>query len=328
MTDSAHVLDRVPASPGASRLRIARLVACCGAIAACVPYLTLKIAWLAGSSVGTVGQGTAEMADTKHVVGNAVTMGMDLVAIVVALAFTCRWGQRLPAWLVLIPIWVGTGLLAPIALGVPLGIVVQGFAGGSPIGADNGLHGWVYGVVYGGFTVQGIMLVATFVLYALARWTELFRMRTADLRAAASRPRRTVLVTVAAVVATGYGVIQLVWAIDGGALGGYPAAVQTATQQTFWATQGVLSIAGVLGLLTLVHRWGRGRFLLPLAAAWIGTGVIFASGLYAATVEGAASPVRLFGLLLGASAGLLMAAAGLRLLAEHHRTPAEPHAAA
>jgi hypothetical protein len=328
MTDSAHVLGRVPVLPGVSRLRIARLVACYGAIAACVPYLTLKIAWLAGSAVGTVGHGTAEMGDTRHVVGNAVTMGMDVVAIVVAAAFTYRWGQRLPAWLVLVPIWVGTGLLAPIALGVPLGVVVQGLAGGSPAPADNGLQGWVYGVVYGGFTIQAIMLLAAFVLYARTRWAQVFRMRTRDLRVEVIRPSQILLANAAAVVATGYGVMHLVWAVSGGALGGYPAAVQTALQKTFWAAQGPLSIAGAIGLLTLVHRWGHGprtgRFLLPLGATWVGTGVMFASGLYAAMVQGGTSPVRLLVLLLSAVTGLLMGVAGIRLLTQHSRTPLQP----
>jgi hypothetical protein len=318
MTNSAQVLAGVPAPPGVSRPRIARLVACYGAIAACLPYLTLKIAWLAGSTVGTVGHGTAEMGDTRHVVGNAITLCLDLVAIAVALAFTYRWGQRLPAWLVLAPIWVGTGLLAPIALGAPLGAVVQGIAGGSPTGSDNGLRGWVYAIVYGGFTLQAIMLLAAFVLYARARWARVFRMRTGDLRADVHRPGRKLLANATAVVATGYGVLQLVWALSGGALGGDPAAVRTAAQQTFWAAQGPLSMAGALGLLTMVHRWGHGpragRLLAPLAATWVGAGVLFASGLYAAMVDGGSSPARLVVLLLGSGTGLLMGAAGIERL--------------
>ena len=301
MTKSAHV---------------SRLVACYGAIAACVPYLTLKIAWLAGSGVGTVGHGTAEMRDTRHVVGNAVTVAMDLAAVVVALAFTYRWGRRLPAWLVLVPSWVATGLLAPIALGAPLGVLVQGFAGGSPAAADNGLRGWVYAIVYGGFTLQAVLLLSAFVLYARNRWAAVFRLRTADL---AARSARSPLVT--AVLAAGYGVLQVGWAVSPGVPGGDPAAVETATQQTFWATQGVLSIAGAVGLLALARRWGTGRLLAPLAATWVGSGVMVASGLYAATVEVGAAPVRL----LGVVTGLLVGAATLRVLAGHSRTsPPQP----
>jgi hypothetical protein len=276
--------------------RVFRVVACFGAIAATVPYLTLKVAWLAGSSVGTVGHGMAEMRDMRHVVGNVLTVGMDLAAIVVALAFTCRWGQRLPAWLVLVPIWVGTGLLAPIAVGVPLGLVVQGFVGGSPTASDNGLWDWVYAIVYGGFTLQAIMLVAAFLLYARARWADVFRMRTKDLRMV-----RPLLADVAAVVAIGYGLFQVVWAV-----GSDSVAVQTVAQKTFWVAQGLLSVAGAGGLLALVHRWGR--VLLLLGATWVGAGVMFASGLYAAMVVGGSLVF-----LLSVVDGLLMAAIATRL---------------
>ena len=75
----------------------------------------------------------------------------------------------MPAVLLLIPVWVGTGLLAPIALGVPLGLAAQAIAGGSPVPAHNGLHGWVYAVVYGGFAVQAVCLLTAFALYARDR---------------------------------------------------------------------------------------------------------------------------------------------------------------
>ncbi|WP_433014993.1 hypothetical protein [Kribbella sp. CA-294648] len=254
-----------------------RLLVGWGAVAACVPYLTLKLAWLTGSGVGTTGSGAGMMADPKYVVGNLLTMGMDLVAVVVALAFTYRWGQRLPSWLVLGPIWIGTGLLAPIALGLPLGMVVQGFAGGSATAADNALDDWVYGIVYGGFTVQAILLVTAFVLYARTRWPHVFRLRIKDFQGPSPIQQRAIVG--AAVVASVYGALSLVWAF---ASGGRHAAVETAAQQTFWVTQAALSFAGAVGLLALAYRWGRGRLLLPLTAAWLGTGVVFASGLYAA----------------------------------------------
>ncbi|MGK5558066.1 DUF4190 domain-containing protein [Actinomadura kijaniata] len=121
------------------RLWRARLIACHATIAACVPYLFLKVMWLSGSSIGF---GSTDMTTAEHIAGNAVTAGMDLVAVLVALAFTYPWGRRVPAWLVLVPIWVGTGLLAPIALGMPVGLTVQALVGGSPIpesaGADAG----------------------------------------------------------------------------------------------------------------------------------------------------------------------------------------------
>jgi hypothetical protein len=293
MTESVQLLGRRPALGSRTRL-----LACYGAIVACLPYLALKIAWLAGSDIGTIGDGAADMADTEHVVGNVATIGLELAFGVVMLALTYPWGQRLPAWLVLLPMWVGTGLLAPIAVGVPLGVVVQAIAGGAAAAPDNGLQGWVYGVVYGGFTVQAVLLVTAFVLYARKRWPELLHFK--------SVARPSLLTTAAAVFAAGFGVMNVVWAGTGGEFGGYPAAVQTVAQKTFWVGQGLLGIAGAIGVLALVHR--RGPAVLPLCAAWVGTGVTFASGLYAAGVEAGSSPIRLFFLLLDVIAGLVMAA--------------------
>lgn len=86
------------------------------AITACLPYVALKVAWLAGSSAGSAtAAGRADLHDVRHTVGNGVTLGMEIVAMMLALAFTHRRGQKLPAAVLLLPVWVGTGLLAPIA---------------------------------------------------------------------------------------------------------------------------------------------------------------------------------------------------------------------
>jgi hypothetical protein len=113
----------------------------------------------------------------------------------------------------------------------------------------------------------------------------------------------------------------VVWALSGGGFGGDPASVQTALQKTFWAVQGPLSMVGAAGVLTLAHRWGRGRLLVPLASAWVGTGVVFASGLYAAMVAAGSSMVRFPVLVLCAGTGLLMAALVVRLLSWRSSDP-------
>ena len=69
--------------------------------------------------------GAASLHDGRHSVGNVATLAMELVAVMLALALGHRRGQKLPAAVVLIPVWVATGLLAPIALGLPLGIVAK-----------------------------------------------------------------------------------------------------------------------------------------------------------------------------------------------------------
>jgi hypothetical protein len=259
------------AAPG-----LIRSVACYLTIVACLPYLVLKALWLSGHSTGAAdAAGAAELLDQRHIVGDVVTAGMELAAIALVLALTYPWGRRLPAAVVLAPIWVATGLLAPIALGLPLGLVVQAFAGGSAAPAGNGLQGWVYAAVYGGFIVQAVGVLAAFVGYARARWPEMFRMRTPQL-GAVPRPRRR-LAAVAATIAACYATILIVWSAAGARLGG-PAGFDTVTQKTFLLATGLVVFVGVAGVLTLVWRWGSGRIVTPLTLAWIGTGVTLTSG--------------------------------------------------
>lgn len=73
--------------PGAMRLIVGY-----GAIACAVPYLCLKVVWLTGGQLGAADAST--MRDASMVALNAVTAGMDLVGIAIALAFTHAWGQR------------------------------------------------------------------------------------------------------------------------------------------------------------------------------------------------------------------------------------------
>jgi hypothetical protein len=51
---------------------------------------------------------------------NATTALAALVGILLGLAFSRPWGERLPAWLVVLPVWVGTGLLVPMLLLAPV----------------------------------------------------------------------------------------------------------------------------------------------------------------------------------------------------------------
>ncbi|WP_445269870.1 hypothetical protein [Streptomyces sp. DSM 41634] len=78
-------------------------------------------------------------------VANLATMAMDGVAVFIALAFTHRWGQRLPAWLVLFPMWIATGYLAPIVTIAPsIGLSAQDAVDKDP---EPFLASWVYVVV-------------------------------------------------------------------------------------------------------------------------------------------------------------------------------------
>ncbi len=104
---------------------------------------------------------------------------MGGAVVVLALLLTRPWGRRVPAWLLVLPMWVASGLLLPIMTAYPLQLAVRllGGDGGRPAGggAEPFLEPWVFGVVYGGFILQGLTLGALFTLYAGERWGALWR---------------------------------------------------------------------------------------------------------------------------------------------------------
>lgn len=266
-------------------MRTVRLAACYATCAACVPYLTLKVAWLSGSTVGWNDPALAD--NSALVVGNAITFGMDLVAVLVALAFTYSWGRRLPGPLVLGPMWIGTGLLAPIVLGVPLGEALQvAVGGGSPAGAETGLQGWVYTMVYGGFTVQGIALLTAFVFYVRDRWPSPPRTARRPLAYAAMLPLAA---------------FAIYRATDSG----------TVAQHTVGVVSALLALAAPAGLLAL-----RRYPALAIAAVWTGSSATFAWASYMLLVglahpfhDTALSPAAKLLLLCGTLGGALTALA-------------------
>ena len=157
--------------PTARRHGRARLVVGYLAIAAILPYFLLKLAWLAGSTVGIATTSPID-ADVLRG-GNAVTMALEVVAAFIILAFTHSWGLRAPAWLVLAPAWVGTGLLAPFILTGPV-------VAGSGSAGDGSLEPWVGPLVYLGFGAQAVGIVVSFVLYVRARWPQALGGRVQD----------------------------------------------------------------------------------------------------------------------------------------------------
>ena len=125
-----------------------------------LPYLVLKLIWLGGGSVGMVSPSAVEGA--TMVAGNAITVIADVLLVVVVVALTRPWGRRLPAWMLLLTGWAGTGLLVPIALTILPTVVITAVVGGS-IG-DGSMADWVGPLVYGSFAWQGGMLAIAFFL--------------------------------------------------------------------------------------------------------------------------------------------------------------------
>jgi hypothetical protein len=146
-----------------------------GAIASALPYLALKLVWVAGGGLGVADD--RMMREPSTVALNVLTAGMDLAAIAMALAFTHEWGTKIPAWLVLPPMWIATGLLAKFVTGVPILAAVEALrsnAIGRPVAGP--VQPWVYPVVYTGFFGIGVGLMLAFVLHARERWCDAFEV--------------------------------------------------------------------------------------------------------------------------------------------------------
>ncbi|NUR84468.1 MAG: hypothetical protein HOY71_10325 [Nonomuraea sp.] len=239
-------------------MKIGRVTAAIVAIAATLPYLTLKLMWLTGSSAGVADP--ALMHDATMVGLNTMTFAMDAVALLLCLAFTMRWGMRLPAWLVLLPLWVGTGLLSMIVVVTPVQFAVNGAAAFETTGP---IAPWVYAMVYGGFVTQGVGLMVAFVLYARDRWPLVFTTTTAYGRPGPTRPFQLVVAWGSLAVATVVGVATLVLASG-----------------VMDALRGVLAIAAGVGLVAAVRGRGRLPYWIPVVTVWIGAGSMFAWSLY------------------------------------------------
>ncbi|GAA4046027.1 hypothetical protein [Streptomyces shaanxiensis] len=296
------------------------------AIVSCVPYLSLKIAWIAGSRVGIPDNSSLLEHRASVAVANSVTVLMDAAVIVLALVLTRPWGLRVPAWLLALPAWVATGLLAPIMAGFPLQLAVDALGGTAqtPVGSDEPfLDAWVFGVVYTGFIVQGLTLGALFVLYARDRWGRLWEGRVWELPVGVIGAAQRAVAVAAAVLALLPLAAHLVWACGGTAgLDESHVADRNSGFYVMEALSAVFLALAVTGGLLLAFR--RGRTLpvrLPLALAWVGSAalVCWAGWLSLAPLtDVGGSPTPLMNLAYAGQmmVGILVACLGVHFLAE------------
>jgi hypothetical protein len=215
------------------------------------------------------------MHDRSIVALNTATAGMDIVAIVIALAFAQDWGLRVPGWLMLPPIWVASGLLSRFMLDLPI-LLVAARASGSPLRFSGGpVEPWVYGIVYTDFLGLGLGLTLAFVLYARVRWAVAFLPPTRPLRGA-THDVQAPLANTTALLAAAMGIASVASAL--GLVGPEHGALSS---RLVTAIDGALMIAAAAGILALVHGHGdRWPPWLPLAFAWIGSGSLFGWGLW------------------------------------------------
>jgi hypothetical protein len=246
-----------------------------GAAVAVSPYLLIKIAWMSGLFMPT-----DQMGDPGWRIANAVTIFFAAAGILLALAFCRPWGERLPTWLVAFPVWVGTGLLVPMLLLVPVlgpAAVSRDIEAGS---ADI----WVYEQIFVMVSLVGVGICLPLALagYAKARWPEALG-GSIDCGEVPGHTRQLQM-TLARLVAGGcllLGAVKMYWAV-GGTIGIFPAKL--GDRDIWWyllsLSTGAWSFAGAWGLLVLASRRGSKRFLPPMAAAWISSGMLFSYTLF------------------------------------------------
>ncbi|MEU9122222.1 hypothetical protein AB0C96_20540 [Streptomyces sp. NPDC048506] len=251
------------------------------AVLACLPYLALKLLWVLGFDIGVVDTHRVDRA--TWVAANAFTFALDAVAAVVAHTLTRPGGRRTPAWLLLFPLWMASGLLVPLLTGV-VGGSLAGLLTGSrnPMAAGDFLAPWVFGVVYGGFIVEAIALLGAFAVYVHQRWGGLLRRPLRELPNTGTRALQRVFLVPAALLLAVLGTIHVLWGA-GSTLGTDPAQATGArtviSAANDWS-QGLLSLVGAVGLLLMVlpGLLPRLRVRTALAAAWTGGAAVFACG--------------------------------------------------
>ncbi len=284
--------DSMTAAVATPKISSVRLIVCYAAILGTLPYLTLKASWVTG---GSLGLRDPSFVDSKLMLfANLLTGGMDVVAVVLALAFTYSWGRRIPAPLVLFPIWIGTGLLAPIVLNLP--VIVTDLTKTQL--TEMPLENWVWAVVYGGFAWQGVLLLTAFVLYARDRW---WFVVTGTVRPGTIGVAGGLGIAAALVSAVGHGS----WAFGSGGLSARGQDV-------------VIAVLGVLAVIALATV-SRGRFWPRLILVWTGAGAMAGTGawgLFSAFTMGSAAHASV--LAVQVTGGVLMMTSVLRRL---------PHAA-
>lgn len=250
------------------------------AIAATMPYLTLKAAWLSGSHIGIPDGSVLLESRLFLTVANATTVCMDAAVLVLVLVFTRPWGMRVPSWLLIVPVFVATGLLTPIMLGFPGQLLLRALGMG-PDAAQQAAHEpfldpWVFHVVYSGFSVQAIALAGLFVPYARQRWGR----RWQGVLGSPLPSPTGVVAGAAAVLAGVVGAAHLYWAF-GGTAGLTAAQIAQYSSDTGVgsAVHGICVLTAGAGAV-LVARGGTWKAWWPLAVAWTGAAASLCWGMW------------------------------------------------
>jgi hypothetical protein len=209
------------------------------AVVSTLPYLVLKVLWLSGSTIGvTSEEGLAELHSARYVAGNIVTVLLVLTAAAFVVVLSRSRAPRLPAGLVFVLGAGATGLLAPVVLGLPLGLGLEAaLDGGAAPDHDTGLAPWVFGVVYTGFGLLGLTMAVLVLAHVRRRWDHLIALPP-------PLPSRAVTVAGAIGLLT-FAAAMTYWGVAG--VGGTgPQGMVSPAQRTVLAVTGLLGAAAYL----------------------------------------------------------------------------------
>ncbi|MFI8964779.1 hypothetical protein ACIGO8_21995 [Streptomyces sp. NPDC053493] len=271
-----------PAAPVSPLRRTLRALA----MLACLPYIVLKIAWVAGSTAGIPEGSVLLDHPTATAVANGISVIADAIVVLLALLLTRPWGLRVRAWLLLVPVWAATGLIAPIMAGYPaqlvVALLVPSRTGPAVAPVPDFLDPWVFPVVYGGFIVQGLSLGTLFVLYSRDRWGRVRAGRLGELPAAVSGAGVRACTVAAAALALAPAGLHVLWAcgMTGGLAPDYADGYDSDQAVVDVVRAFFLVVAGLAGLALALRRPAGLRVRTATATAWVASGAAGCWGAY------------------------------------------------
>lgn len=238
------------------------------AIVAVLPYVIFKILWLSGSSFGsTTASGGEGMLTPRFLIGNTITLAMMVTGVAFVVALTRPWARRIPAPVVFVLGAGAAGLLGPILLGLPPGILIQALIDGELRLPDSGMHPWVFGLVYSGFCALGAAMAIVVGAYVIRRWGDLLDTPP---------PAPSLIMTVCGVLGVlPFSCAMAVWAIAGPGSTG-PQGMEQPAQRMVLAATALLGFLSLLSPLLSRHlgRWPRAAWLVT----WTGCCVVALQG--------------------------------------------------
>lgn len=131
-------------------------------------YLIVKVVWIGALVSGAADAGVAEAQRGEWVVLNTLTVLMASVGAVIALSFARPWGDRVPARVVVLCSWLGSGFLVSTLPFLFVSALWEDSRARSAASAELGLvPAWQEALLQASFIGLGISLAVVVPLYLL-----------------------------------------------------------------------------------------------------------------------------------------------------------------